>query len=29
MSNAYQDTGISFDVHISKVNDEGVKIITN
>ena len=29
MSNAYQDTGISFDVYISKVNDEGVKTITN
>ena len=29
MSNSYQDTGIAFDMHISKVNDEGVKIITN
>ena len=29
MSAAYQNTGIPFDIHISKVNDEGVKIITN
>ena len=29
MSNAYADTRIPFDIHISKVNDEGVKIITN
>ena len=29
MSVAYQNTGIPFDIHISKVNDEGVKIITN
>jgi homoserine kinase len=27
MSNAYSDTGIAFDIHISKVNDEGTKII--
>lgn len=27
MSNSYQDTGIAFDMHISKVNDEGVKVI--
>lgn len=27
MSNAYADTGIQFDIHISKVNDEGTKII--
>lgn len=27
MSNSYLDTGIAFDIHISKVNDEGVKII--
>ena len=27
MSNSYQDTGIPFDIHISKVNDEGTKII--
>ncbi|MFN3755160.1 homoserine kinase [Flavobacterium sp.] len=29
MSNSYLETGIAFDIHISKVNDEGVKIITN
>ena len=29
MSNAYANTGIPFDIHISKVNDEGVKIIMN
>ncbi|HNP32439.1 MAG TPA: homoserine kinase [Flavobacterium sp.] len=29
MSNAYADIGIPFDIHISKVNDEGTKIITN
>ena len=29
MSNAYLDTGIAFDMHISKVNDVGTKIITN
>ena len=29
MSIAYADTKIPFDIHISKVNDEGVKIITN
>lgn len=28
MSDAYTDTGIDFDIHISKVNDEGTKIIT-
>jgi homoserine kinase len=28
MSNGYQNTGIPFDIHISKVNDEGVKTIT-
>jgi len=27
MSNSYQNTGIPFDMHISKVNDEGVKIL--
>ena len=27
MNNIYQETGITFDIHISKVNDEGVKII--
>ena len=27
MSNAYLITGISFEIHISKVNDEGIKII--
>lgn len=27
MSNGYQETGIAFDMHISKVNDEGVKVI--
>ncbi|QBZ98719.1 homoserine kinase [Flavobacterium sangjuense] len=27
MRNAYTDTGIAFDIHISKVNDEGTKII--
>jgi homoserine kinase len=27
MSNSYLDTGIVFDIHISKVNDEGVKTI--
>lgn len=26
---AYADSGIAFDIHISKVNDEGTKIITN
>ena len=29
MSDAYADNGIPFDIHISKVNDEGTKIITN
>ena len=29
MSAAYQNTEIPFDIHISKVNDEGTKIITN
>ena len=29
MDDAYAHTGISFDIHISKVNDEGTKIITN
>jgi homoserine kinase len=29
MSNAYLETGIPFDIHLSKVNDEGVKTITN
>ena len=28
MSNSYLNTGIAFDIHISKVNDEGVKTIT-
>ena len=28
MSSAYADNGIAYDLHISKVNDEGVKIIT-
>ncbi len=27
MSNSYQKTGIPFDMHISKVNDQGVKIL--
>jgi homoserine kinase len=27
MEDAYADTGIAFDIHISKVNDEGTKII--
>ncbi len=27
MSDAYADTGITFDIHISKVNDDGTKII--
>ncbi len=27
MSNAYLETGIAFDIHISKVNEEGTKII--
>ncbi|MEO0045386.1 MAG: Homoserine kinase [Bacteroidota bacterium] len=27
MSNSYLETGIAFDIHISKVNDEGVKVI--
>ena len=27
MSNAYLETGIAFDMHISKVNDQGTKII--
>ena len=27
MSDAYADTGIPFDIHISKVNDEGTKIL--
>jgi homoserine kinase len=27
MSNSYQETGIPFDMHISKINDEGVKTI--
>ena len=27
MSNSYVNTGIAFDMHISKVNDEGVKIM--
>lgn len=27
MDNVYADTGIPFDIHISKVNDEGTKII--
>ena len=27
MDEAYQNTGIAFDIHISKVNDEGVKAI--
>lgn len=29
MDNAYANTRIAFDIHISKVNDEGTKIITN
>ncbi len=29
MEDAYQNSGISFDIHISKVNDEGTKTITN
>ena len=29
MSDAHADTGITFDLYISKVNDEGTKIITN
>ena len=29
MSNAYLETGIPFDIHISKVNDNGVKTITS
>ena len=29
MSDAYSDSGIAFDIHISKVNDEGTTIITN
>lgn len=29
MSESYQNTGIAFDMHISKINPEGVKIITN
>ena len=29
MSDSYQNTGIPFDIHISKVNDEGTKIIRN
>ena len=29
MSNSYLETGITFDIHISKINDEGTKIITN
>ncbi len=29
MSNSYLETGIPFDIHISKVNHEGTKIITN
>jgi len=29
MSTAYLETGIPFDMHVSKVNDEGVKTITN
>lgn len=29
MSESYQNTGITFDMHISKINSEGVTIITN
>lgn len=29
MSESYQNTGIAFDMHISKINREGVTIITN
>ena len=29
MSESYQNTGIVFDIHISKINSEGVKIIKN
>jgi homoserine kinase len=27
MSDAYLDTRISLDIHISKINDQGVKIV--
>jgi len=27
ISDAYLDTGFSFDIHISKINDQGVKIL--
>lgn len=29
MSESYQNTGIEFDIHISRINPEGVKVITN
>ena len=29
MSESYQNTGIEFDIHISKINPNGIKIITN
>jgi homoserine kinase len=29
MSDSYQNTGISFDLHVSKINEEGTKISTN
>lgn len=29
MSESYQNTGITFDIHLSKINPEGVTIITN
>lgn len=29
MSQSYQNTGIEFDIHISRINPEGVKVITN
>jgi homoserine kinase len=29
MSNSYQNTGILFDIHISKINPDGVKVVQN
>ena len=29
MKESYQNTEIKFDIHVSKINDEGVKSITN
>jgi homoserine kinase len=29
MKESYLNTGIEFDIHVSKINDEGVKLITN